>query len=71
MNRAIATRVWVRTRQPTVLGMIGPNRAAAFNRGRGRSCILNARIYKLFQQYTTTLLLKELREHEDTALKHE
>jgi hypothetical protein len=71
MNRAIATRVWVRTRQPTVLGMIGPNRAAAFNRGRGRPCILNARIYKLFQQYTTTLLLKELREHEDTALKHE
>jgi hypothetical protein len=33
MNRAIATRVWVRTRQPTVLGMIGPNRAAAFKRG--------------------------------------
>src|SRR5258708_32536359 len=23
--------------------MIGPNRAAAFNRGRGRECILNAR----------------------------
>jgi hypothetical protein len=31
-------------RRRTILSMIGPNRAAAFNRHRGRECILPPRI---------------------------
>src|SRR5258708_35698498 len=31
--------------------MIGPNRAAAFNRGRGRECILNARTAAVRTEY--------------------
>jgi hypothetical protein len=38
--------------------MIGPNRAAAFNRGRGRGRILNARTDGLFELNTSALILK-------------
>jgi hypothetical protein len=46
--------------QLTVLSMIGPNRAVAFNRGWGRECTLNAGIDQLFEPSTTALILKEL-----------
>src|SRR5690242_9353882 len=36
-------RLRIRTRQLTVLSMIGPNRAATFNRVRGRGCMVNGR----------------------------
>ena len=44
--------------RPTVLSMIGPNRAAAFNRSRGRECILNARTAAVRTKRGSSHLLK-------------
>src|ERR1700730_2239269 len=48
--------------------MIGPNRAAAFNRGSQRECILDTRTDKLFELNTTALILSKPEQRDERQI---
>ena len=63
-----AARLRVRTRRLAVLSMIGPNRAAAFNRGGGWGCKMNAGTDKLSEANTTALVLNHPGERDERQI---
>src|SRR5450432_4137415 len=60
----------VRLCHPTVLSMIGPNRAAAFNRGKGEGMHIERVPQRLFELNATTLSFRNNSEQRDERQIH-